>query len=526
LGTENFDKAMKSYYAQWKFKHPQPSDFRNVIEKESNKNLAWYFDDLLGSTKKEDYALKNYTLQGENYNVTVQNKGEIASPFNLTATKNEKIVATQWYEGNKNTANVTFPKGDYDKIILDGSHVMTEFKRNNNVTNRFPNFKAVALLEGDEKPKLGILPVIGWNKYDKAMLGATIYTPLGPGGGHEGYVMPMYGLGSKKFNFLLDQKWNFLPNSKNIKRLTLGVNSRKFSYDIYDWKDKGIYVEPSTYLKGQLSAEIEFKNPTPTNNRTKFLNYRIVGIHATQYYKTDTLPENAPTAFRDTQLVHELKYTLNDANALNPYTWTLTGQGNSGFAKIFTHFNQKIRLSRKKEAVYLHAFVGAFAYNKTQQSQYGFLLNGRNGYDYLLDELQFGRSVTKVEDGFSAHQLFNKDAGLKTLSPQVNSQTWMMGGGLAYNLPFNLPFSLRPYLDAAVYPEGGSGSKLQSAVSLGLGLIMIPDVAEIYFPIWDSSTIGKGSYYYAERPKYLQRVTFLLNLKKMNPYTLLKTMGV
>jgi hypothetical protein len=305
--------------------------------------------------------------------------------------------------------------------------------------------------------------------------------------------------------------------------LTLGVNSRKFSYDVYDWKDKGIYVEPSTYLKGQLSAEIEFKNPTPTNNRTKFLNYRIVGIHATQYYKTDTFPENAPTAFRDTQFVHELKYTLNDANALNPYTWTLTGQGNSGFAKIFTHFNQKIRLSRKKEAVYLHAFVGAFAYNKTQQSQYGFLLNGRNGYDYLLDELQFGRSVTKVEDGFSAHQLFNKDAGLKTLSPQVNSQTWMMGGGLAYNLPFEFPISFRPYLDAAVYPEGGSGSKLQSAVSLGLGLIMIPDVAEIYFPIWDSSTIGKGTYYYAERPKYLQRVTFLLNLKKMNPYTILKT---
>jgi hypothetical protein len=45
-GKETFDKAMKDYFEQWKFKHPQPSDFKKTIEESTGQNLDSVFDYL------------------------------------------------------------------------------------------------------------------------------------------------------------------------------------------------------------------------------------------------------------------------------------------------------------------------------------------------------------------------------------------------------------------------------------------------------------------------------------------------
>jgi hypothetical protein len=39
LGRDAFDKAMQEYYRQWQFKHPQPEDFKKVLETVSGQNL-------------------------------------------------------------------------------------------------------------------------------------------------------------------------------------------------------------------------------------------------------------------------------------------------------------------------------------------------------------------------------------------------------------------------------------------------------------------------------------------------------
>lgn len=49
LGQEQFDKAMHNYYADWKFKHPYPENFKASLEKTSGKNLDNTFN-LLHTT--------------------------------------------------------------------------------------------------------------------------------------------------------------------------------------------------------------------------------------------------------------------------------------------------------------------------------------------------------------------------------------------------------------------------------------------------------------------------------------------
>ena len=45
-GKEGFDKAMKNYYDQWKFKHPQPADFKKAMEQSTGRNLDSAFSYL------------------------------------------------------------------------------------------------------------------------------------------------------------------------------------------------------------------------------------------------------------------------------------------------------------------------------------------------------------------------------------------------------------------------------------------------------------------------------------------------
>ncbi len=67
---------MHDYYAKWKNKHPLPQDLRAIFESNSNKDLSWFFDDFLGTTKRLDYKIVRY----ENQKLLIKNKGELKAP--------------------------------------------------------------------------------------------------------------------------------------------------------------------------------------------------------------------------------------------------------------------------------------------------------------------------------------------------------------------------------------------------------------------------------------------------------------
>jgi hypothetical protein len=46
MGSVNFDKAMQDYYQSWKFKHPNPNDLQQTLQKHSTANLDHFFDQL------------------------------------------------------------------------------------------------------------------------------------------------------------------------------------------------------------------------------------------------------------------------------------------------------------------------------------------------------------------------------------------------------------------------------------------------------------------------------------------------
>jgi len=181
LGQSVFDELMKTYYDQWKFKHPYPKDLRTVFEEHTNKYLDWFFDEVLSTTGKMDYAITgrdaDRTIGNSNYyNFFIKNKGDLRSPFPATALKNNKPVKTIWYDGFGGTSEILFPKIEMDELVIDYDEVTIESHRKNNNFKLNKLFKKIEPLRasplfGFENPKynqLFLSPIASYNYWDKS----------------------------------------------------------------------------------------------------------------------------------------------------------------------------------------------------------------------------------------------------------------------------------------------------------------------------------------------------------------------
>jgi hypothetical protein len=57
LGWPTFRKCLAAYFERWKFRHPRPADFFQVVNEVSGRDLTWFFDQVHRSTRVFDYGI-------------------------------------------------------------------------------------------------------------------------------------------------------------------------------------------------------------------------------------------------------------------------------------------------------------------------------------------------------------------------------------------------------------------------------------------------------------------------------------
>lgn len=83
IGQKNFMQGMKRYFDEWKFKHPNPTDFKRVMEKTSGIELDWFFEHWVGTTNTIDYGIGNISPQGEQTLLTLHRHGNMMMPLDV-----------------------------------------------------------------------------------------------------------------------------------------------------------------------------------------------------------------------------------------------------------------------------------------------------------------------------------------------------------------------------------------------------------------------------------------------------------
>ncbi|MEX0770501.1 MAG: M1 family metallopeptidase [Balneolaceae bacterium] len=83
VGQKTFDRGMRRFFEEWKFKHPTGLDFIRIMERESGIQLDWYYEYWIKTTKTIDYSLQEVRDRGETTEIELSREGLMPMPLDI-----------------------------------------------------------------------------------------------------------------------------------------------------------------------------------------------------------------------------------------------------------------------------------------------------------------------------------------------------------------------------------------------------------------------------------------------------------
>ncbi|MEN8816536.1 MAG: M1 family metallopeptidase [Nonlabens sp.] len=131
VGEEVRNDIIKEYYNTWKFKHPDPNDFKRVAERVSGFDLEWYLRDWTMTTNTIDYSVEDMSnLDGKNI-ISLKRNGLMPMPLDIEVTMNDGstkmyYIPLEEMRGEKAVGNNVTTLADWAwsyptyELVLDG----------------------------------------------------------------------------------------------------------------------------------------------------------------------------------------------------------------------------------------------------------------------------------------------------------------------------------------------------------------------------------------------------------------------
>ncbi len=158
IGEDNLKATLKKYFNDFSFKHPTPDDIIRTAEKVSGLELDWYLTDFAQTTNTIDYGIKSVEATDKTTNVTLERKGLMPMPIDLTVeyldgTSEDFYIPLEMMRGEKPTpdsvkvlpdwswANNTFgfglsvEKSKIKSITIDPKGKMADIDNTNNIVS-------------------------------------------------------------------------------------------------------------------------------------------------------------------------------------------------------------------------------------------------------------------------------------------------------------------------------------------------------------------------------------------------------
>jgi hypothetical protein len=513
LGEEQFNGIMQQFYRDWKFKHPEPDDLQQAFESNGGTDLSWFFKDLTVTNGKIDYALKRMGHDS----VLVKNMGQINSPVSVTAIHHDGSKETRWVPGFSGRKWVGIPTDNSEKISLFDSIWLPEINgKNNTLYTRGPvkwmepvSVRPLQLLENHERTNIGALPAIGWNNYNRFMLGVILYSPLIPSQMLEYQLMPMAALGNHDVAGMGRVALN-LPGFSILQGIQLSADARRFGYDIYDGKSY-------SRLKGEMM--LTFRNHTarsPVSNTMKFA--VITADEVAAFHQL--------TFLRKYFLTIEAGHTSN--NLINPHAELFNVEIDNDFAKTSFEFNFGHAMKYSNNALHVRFFASCFIEKERDFNNfYDIHLSGASGLeDYKYDHLYFGRFEDMTDPNrqrFLSRQFVISEGGFVSYNPFARSDKWLATLGISVKAPV-VPVSF--FANAGTYAGAGNQSILVSgkvihanSVAFEMGAMLnVGKFIRVYFPVATSMDISQVNDLYLDN--YLERIRYVIDFSAINPFRL------
>ena len=501
LGQETYDECMKSYFERWKFKHPGPNDLRQCFEEVSGKELSWFFNEMVGSTKKFDIAVSKKGKE-----LKVEQKGKLEAPLTIGTTTGE-----EWFDSPQQTVGNTSSNGDV--VIADPKWKTIDANRRNNriKMNRAGRGRPFQLktfggIEDPNRSQLFWSPIAGWNEYNKWMLGAAVYSNVFPSRKFEYVLAPLYAFGTKdlsgsaKFSYSIDH-----TSAGYVQRSRLGLGARRYAV----WHDRDLTVHSE-----KLAPYLETIGRRSVNDhRSHHLRLKADIIWEDFDYHTD-----AGTDQRNENIFLGLDYTYKNDHKLTPYLTKIELMQHEQFVRASLEAKVRHHYNRKKKSVGLRTFIGTFIWQDLKESRYTWNMGGITGTDdFTYAGVFLGRNEST---GVLSQQFLNEQGAFKAPTRFGQSDSYIFTINADVDIPFPLPISL--FADIGIAPVvnvGEDGSKTTKATSyydFGVGFPIVRDIFEIWMPLAFADDI-KDEFEFKDLT-FGEQIRFTLRLELLDPF--------
>jgi hypothetical protein len=117
LGWETMRTFLRTYYNEWRFRHPTTRDLQDVVESVSGQDLDWFFQQYVYGSAVLDYRVDAISFSRDR-----------SIPDSLDARYNYRVVVERMFDGTMPTVlRLEFEDGTHRDIPWDGTDRWKEF---------------------------------------------------------------------------------------------------------------------------------------------------------------------------------------------------------------------------------------------------------------------------------------------------------------------------------------------------------------------------------------------------------------
>ncbi len=460
LGQETVDRAIRNYYDEYRFRHPDPENLEQAFTKHTEKDLSPFFDDFLHTTGKIDMKLKKVGKveefrYGDRYKVMIENKGDIAAPVPLTVIRADSTkVEEQWVEGVEKVKVVQPPyhTGQVKEFATDGQERIPDINRRNDRyqgKGLFPKQGPLSInpligIDDGDKNELYLFPTLGANTNDGFMAGIGIHEQGVMAEPFSFALAPMYGFQSGTVTGLGAIGWNgYWDGSRVLDHMRISLHMKRFSERNYFGK-----TFPYTRIAPRMDLYYEKADPTsPHRHRTRI---EAPFIAASSVENSLLEQMKHPSSFISLQQFWQYQ------DPLTPMEAEVRGihSEKRGVTRLGARWEGAFRYNDDQKEISLRLFGGKFLNAEHRIPSYNFRMDGRSpSNDFLYEHYFMGRGSRK---GFWSQQFARREGGFFIPTAYGSSNDWIASAGLKLDLPFPERPALSFYFNQGWAPKGRS----------------------------------------------------------------------
>ncbi|MCF4102624.1 metalloprotease [Gillisia sp. M10.2A] len=482
LGDNSVKKSISEFYQANVLKPTNANNFRKILQKNSSKDLNWFFEDYVGSNEKIDFTISSVHKNKDSLEVTIRNKRHNNMPVSLYGLNDGKVVYKTWVLDITKTKKISIPKDSIERLALNYEAKIPEINQRNNykaVTTLFNKPIQFRLLQDIEDPKynqLFFMPEFEYNLYDGISIGPKLYNKTFLNRNFDFKISPKFGFTSKTLVGSASLSNTHYYEDQNLFAIRYGISGTRFSYGY------NLFYEKYTPYLG-----FYFRNSYLRDNERQSLLLRNVNVGR------DIDPLN-PIDQPDYN-VFNVGYRYRDTNLVDYFSGGIDYQLAKNFSKIAVNLEYR-KLFRNNRQLNLRFFAGTFLYNdETDNDYFSFALDRPT--DYLFDYNYYGRSQNS---GLFSQQIILAEGGFKSKLEPAFANQWMT----TINGSTNIWKWIFAYGDAGLVKNKHSDAKI--VFDSGIRVNMVADYFEIYLPVY--SNLG----WEIAQPDYDQKIRFIVTL--------------